>query len=132
MKDAMDKVREFHKAGKFPYYDKVSKKSLKNRKLRMELRETLILEELEEYLNAEDDNDIVGIADGLADMIYVIIGCSLEYGIPLDEIFNEIHKNNMTKFEGEVTYREDGKIIKNESHKPPNLKKIIYKDDNRG
>ena len=122
----MDMVREFHKAGKLPYYDKVSKTSLENRKTRRELRESLILEELEEYLNAEDDDDIVGIADALADMIYVICGAALEYGIPLDKIYNEIHKNNMTKFDDGVKYREDGKIIKSKNYKPPDLKKILY------
>jgi len=51
---------------------------------------------------------------------------SLYLGIPLPDVFDEIHSSNMTKFiDGFVG--EDGKWNKGPSYRPPNLDPIIYK-----
>lgn len=90
------------------------------------LRMRLLDEEFEEYRNAEYDNDIVEIADALADIIYIACGTAVSYGIPLDEIFNEVHRSNMAKLvDGKVIRREDGKIQKPEGWTPPDIKSII-------
>ena len=91
------------------------------------LRMRLLSEEFEEYRNAEYDNNIVEIADALADIIYIACGTAVSYGIPLDEIFNEVHRSNMAKLvDGKVLRREDGKIKKPEGWTPPDIKSIIY------
>jgi predicted HAD superfamily Cof-like phosphohydrolase len=127
MKDAMEKVREFHKKAKFPHFYEISKESLDNREKRKDLRMELIKEETKEYLEAEEQNDMIGIADSLADLIYVICGAALEYGIPLDEVFEEVQRSNMTKFKGGPHYREDGKLLKGKFFEEPNIRKILYK-----
>jgi len=92
------------------------------------LRMRLLSEEFEEYRNAEYDNNIVEIADALADIIYIACGTAVSYGIPLDEIFNEVHRSNMAKLvDGKVIRREDGKIQKPEGWNPPDIKKILDK-----
>lgn len=41
--------------------------------------------------------NLVEIADGIADAMYVLIGTAISYGIPIMRIFNEVHNSNMTK-----------------------------------
>lgn len=91
-----------------------------------ELRIDLLSEEFNEYLNAEETLDIVGIADALADIIYIACGTAVSYGIPLDEVFAEVHRSNMAKLvDGKPIYRADGKVLKPEGWKPPDIKSIL-------
>ncbi len=93
-----------------------------------ELRLKLLDEEyIKEYLPAEADNDLVEIADALADMVYVIFGTAIEYGIPLNEVITEVHRSNMTKVSpsGLVLRRQDGKVLKPETYSPPDIKGIL-------
>jgi len=89
-----------------------------------ELRKVLIEEEYREYLIAERDNDLIAIADALGDLLYVIFGAAIVYGIPLEEVFKEIHKSNMTK--PVAAKRLDGKVVKGRSYKPPDINGIIF------
>lgn len=91
------------------------------------LRKNLLKEEYEEYLEGEQNNDLVEIADALADMIYIICGTAVSYGIPLQKVFEEVHRSNLSKLDnnGKPIYREDGKILKSEFYTPPDVKGII-------
>lgn len=93
MKKALNQVKEFHET--FDVYTQETPK-LPSRKIRS-LRKKLIAEEHKEYKDGEKANDIVEIADALADSCYVILGTAVAYGIPLDEIFNIVHDSNMDK-----------------------------------
>lgn len=93
-------------------------------KSRVKLRHELISEEWKEYQKAEEEEDIVEIADAIGDLIYVLIGAALEYGIPLAKVWEEIQRSNMAKVDpvtGKVLKREDGKILKPEGWTPPNI-----------
>ena len=96
------------------------------------LRLSLLHEEFEEYVDAECKNDIVKIADGLADMAYIIWGTAREYGIPLDACIAEVHRSNMTKTIGGVVQRLDGKIMKGKSYEPPNPGRVLYQNSDGG
>jgi predicted HAD superfamily Cof-like phosphohydrolase len=76
------------------------------------LRVSLIEEEIKETLNAirylhevnvrgfkadEREALIAEIADGVADSIVVLIGTALAYGIPLQKVWDEVHRSNMNK-----------------------------------
>lgn len=91
------------------------------------LRISLLSEEYQEYLLGEKNNDLVEIADALGDMLYIIYGTAVSYGLPIDAIFQEIHDSNMSKLDknGNPIYREDGKILKGDNYFKPDLKKII-------
>lgn len=52
-----------------------------------ELRQRLILEELGELACAVHNHDMVQVADGLADLLYVIYGTAVSYGVPLGDLF---------------------------------------------
>jgi hypothetical protein len=58
-----------------------------------------ILEELEEYKESYENNDLVGIADSFGDIMVVLCAGILAYGLQdkFSDIFNEIHSSNMSK-----------------------------------
>lgn len=93
------------------------------------LRINLISEEFDELKDAEEANDLVEVADALTDLLYVIYGYGLAYGIDLDACFEEVHSSNMSKFPGGVVYRNSaGKIIKPPTgFREPNLAPILNK-----
>ncbi len=66
---------------------------------RCELRIALIEEELKEISDAIDANDLVEVADGLGDILYVVFGMILEFGLQdkMEDIFAEIQRSNMSK-----------------------------------
>lgn len=92
------------------------------------LRINLLMEEVKEYLEGEENQDIENVAKELADIIYIVCGTAASYGIPLDTVFDEVHNSNMAKLgtDGKVKRREDGKILKPEGWTPPNIKKILW------
>lgn len=61
------------------------------------LRERLITSEHEEFLAGWAKDDIVEIADALADLVYVILGTALAYGIPFEAVWDEVQMTNMRK-----------------------------------
>lgn len=93
------------------------------RRLRMKLLE----EEFLEYMEGETTSDLENIAKELADIIYIVCGTAVSYGIPLDRVFDEVHRSNMAKLvDGKPIRREDGKILKPEGWTPPDVNKILY------
>ena len=86
---------------------------------RRDLRLRLIREEYSETFNAMVADDIVEIADGIADLIYVLLGTAIEYGIDMEPVFKEVHRSNMEKIPG--NFRPDGKILKPEGWQPPRI-----------
>lgn len=69
-------------------------------------------------------SNMVEVADAIGDLLYVVLGTAVAYGINITPIFDEIHRSNMTKFiDGHR--RDDGKWIKGPSYTPPNLAPIL-------
>lgn len=92
-----------------------------------ELRYELIREELEELREALDGRDIIGVADALTDLLYVVYGAGHSFGIQLDKCFEEIHSSNMSKLgeDGKPIYRKDGKVLKGPNYRQPDLRKVL-------
>lgn len=90
---------------------------------RVHLRKRLIIEEFTELMEALDNNDLREIAKESADLHYVISGMCLEYGIPEDKVFEEVHASNMSKIwsDGTVHYSEAGKVLKPPTYRKPEL-----------
>lgn len=57
----------------------------------------LIREEVSELEAAVKDKDFVETVDALADITYVVFGMAARLGVNLDEAFNLVHENNMSK-----------------------------------
>ena len=124
MSNMYNDVKDFHKA----FGQRVSETPALPDENERHLRKVLLEEEFNEYIIAEAENDIVEIADALADIIYIACGTAVSYGIPLDIIFDEVHHSNMSKLvDGKVIRRSDGKIQKPEGWMPPNIANILKK-----
>lgn len=100
------------------------------------------------------DVNIVELADGLADLDYVVEGTRLEFGIDGGPIADEVHRSNMAKAvscpdchggqvrgwacgtchaKGRIVKRrEDGKILKPESWTAPDIAGVLHKQGWRG
>ena len=91
------------------------------------LRISLISEELEELKKAVLDNNIVEVADALADILYVTYGSGHAFGIDLDKCFNEVQESNMSKLdsEGKPIFNEYGKVMKGPNYFKPDLSKFL-------
>ena len=121
MKDLFNKLQEWHDATGVKTADTPRMLPVD----RYNLRHELMKEENFEYILAENE---VEVADALGDMLYILIGTILEHGMQnkIEDIFNEIHRSNMTKVvDGKVLRRQDGKILKPGTYEAPNLKKIL-------
>jgi predicted HAD superfamily Cof-like phosphohydrolase len=63
----------------------------------VELKEALIVEEVEELRQAIRDEHMIEVADALGDILYVVYGAGIAFGLDMDEIFSLIHDSNMSK-----------------------------------
>jgi predicted HAD superfamily Cof-like phosphohydrolase len=91
------------------------------------LRVALLEEETGEFVAASERGDLIGIADALADIVYVAWGTALTYGIDLDAVLREVHRSNMSKLgrDGKPILRDDGKVIKSELYFPPDIAAVL-------
>lgn len=89
----------------------------------MQLRLKLIAEEVAEFAESVQEQDIVNASKELADILYVVYGAGLAMGINLDQVFHDVHNSNMSKLgaDGKPVYREDGKVIKGPNYTKPDL-----------
>lgn len=66
---------------------------------RINLRISLLEEELSELKKAIAENDMIEVADAFADLQYVLSGAILEFGLgqKFKDIFDEVQRSNMSK-----------------------------------
>lgn len=75
------------------------------------------------FIMTDITSRLVEIADGLGDLIYVVLYTANIYGFDLDPIFEEIQRSNMTKIGGQIN--SAGKLIKPDTYSPAQLTPII-------
>ena len=90
------------------------------------LRYSLIEEELSELKTAFNKKDINEVADALTDILYVTYGAGHAFGIDLDKCFDEVQRSNMSKLgkDGKPIYNEHGKVMKGPNYFKPDLTKF--------
>src|SRR5687768_12648042 len=93
--DALNLVDEFHRTFKHPI---VNTPAIPEED-QCNLRVALIAEELKELEVAILEKDIVGVADALCDIQYVLSGAILEFGLgeKFAALFEEVQRSNMSK-----------------------------------
>ena len=92
-----------------------------------ELYMRLVQEEFDETLDAFAKGDTIELADGLADMVWVIMGLASSVGIPFDQVWEEVKASNMSKVvDGKLLKREDGKVMKPEGYFRPDINAILF------
>ena len=91
----------------------------------LHLREELIAEEYYEVIDElmQVHPDPAALTKELVDLLYVVYGCAVTFGLPIDEVFERVHRSNMSKLgaDGKPIYRDDGKVLKGPNYQPPKL-----------
>jgi predicted HAD superfamily Cof-like phosphohydrolase len=88
----------------------------------------LLMEEVKEFEHAINDANLVLIADAIGDCLYVLVGAALAFGIPIEEVFSEIHSSNMTKEiidSGQVIEGGEIKLKKGRTYRAPAIAQIL-------
>ena len=118
-------VFAFHRAFGLPAQTLPSLDGVSNEMLR--LRERLLDEEAGEFALASYRRDLVGMADALADVVYVAYGTAATLGLDLDLILDEVHRANMSKLDddGRPVLRDDGKVLKSPRYRPPDVAGVL-------
>ena len=78
----------------------------------------------EEFQELESAYDMESELDALIDILVVTIGALHSAGFNAEGAWDEVMKSNAAKIDldtGKVRKREDGKVLKPEGWKPPNL-----------
>lgn len=131
MKKEINKVIEFHSVFKQEFKTEPSVGDMDLAKKRYDLGK----EELDEYLEAVEDGNIVEILDALVDQAYILFGTVIKHGLQdkFERAFNLVHKNNMTKLDenGNAILAPNGKIIKPDSFVPVDLSSIFKSSGHR-
>lgn len=97
----------------------------------------LIKEEVQEFENAilsyqEEKDKLVEIMDAYGDIRYLNSQIPIILGTQdyVEDVMDEIHRSNESKLvDGEFQYNEFGKVVKPEGYFKPDLKKVIYGED---
>ena len=126
MREALAKLEEFHQI--FGAYMQASPGAA----IPLEThqgRVNLFAEELEEYRQAYQEGDLVGIADALTDLLYVLLGTIVSHGLQghAEALFEEVHRSNLSKLDehGHARFRGDGKVIKSARFFKPDIASIL-------
>lgn len=128
-------VEEFHKA----FGQKVEQQPTLTDKETAHLRYKLLKEENEEYLEAVENNDLVGVVDAITDSLYIICGTILTHGLQhiIEDVFAEVQASNLSKLDengkpiinGENgvwdNTRPVGKVLKSHLFREPNIKQFL-------
>ena len=124
----MKKVREFHEKMELAI-DQPYSKELMNFRLK------LVFEEIQEMASAALDLESSGLVETekqvmlqdflkeMCDVVYVIKGTALSFGMDFDQAYNLVHKSNMSKLP--LTKDADGKVQKGPNYQPPILEGLI-------
>lgn len=120
MNKEYNEVKKFQQAFGHPYSDTPVTLPLERAKKRY----AWLLEEINEFLQASEKQDIVEQADAMIDTIYFALGTLVEMGIEPDELFYIVQNANMSKLwaDGKPHYNEMGKVIKPEGWEDPHKK----------
>jgi len=87
----------------------------------------LIDEEFRELCDGFIRRHIGDIADGGADLVWVIKGLFTTLGIDFDSVWKEVKASNMSKVSegGKIKKREDGKILKPDTYFKPDIDRVL-------
>lgn len=66
---------------------------------------------------------LIEVADGLADLLYVVFGTALSFGIPIEHVFAEVHRSNMTK--EKLGHTNTGQKVQKGNYSRPQIGSIL-------
>jgi len=123
----MKKVREFHEKMELAI-DQPYSKELMNFRLKLLFEEIQELAsaalDLETNLDQEERHVMMqDLLKEMCDVVYVIKGMAVSFGMEFDRAFALVHKSNMSKLP--LTKDADGKVRKGLNYEPPVLEGLI-------
>lgn len=123
MYSSIKQVLEFHKLAKSSLVKTPTANISAETKA---LRIRLIREETEELIEAIEQKNLHAIAKELADVLYVVLGTVIAFGLHsvFGKVFTAVHNSNLSKFgkdknSNNTTYQ--GKVMKGKHFKPADL-----------
>ncbi len=119
MTDEQSMVEEFHK--KFDILVQTSPTAASEETKRLRIR--LIQEEFDELKESMAEGNLAALAKEMADLLYVVYGTAVSYGIDMDPVFREVHRSNLSKVGGYK--REDGKWVKPPTYSPADIEPLL-------
>jgi predicted HAD superfamily Cof-like phosphohydrolase len=126
MMDPQAMVKEFHRKFEIAVSEAPKIPEEATRRLRVRL----IQEEFDELKDAMATQDLAGIAKELADLLYVVYGTALSYGMDMEPVFREVHRSNLSKVGGYK--RADGKWVKPPTYSPAQVEPILAAQSDGG
>lgn len=130
----MSSLRDFHEMfapeqRQDALYQKIERRARLIDEEHQEVQEALdILDRSDAGMTSYSNEEALAmVASELADLLYVVYGTAEELGIPLQEVFQEVHRANMDKVwdDGTIHRNEYGKIIKPPNHKKPDVASVL-------
>ena len=123
----MKRVREFHEKMELAIDQPYSKEL-------MDFRLRLLFEEIQELASAALDIETASptgarlvmmqdLLKEMCDVVYVIKGMAVSFGMDFDEAFELVHKSNMSKLP--LIKDANGKVQKGLNYEPPVLEGLI-------
>lgn len=119
MMDPQAMVEEFHRTFDIAVSDRPCLPEEATRQLRVRL----IQEEFEELQEAMVAGNLPEVAKELADLLYVVYGTAVSYGLDMDPVFREVHRSNLSKVGGYK--RADGKWVKPPTYSPAQVEPLL-------
>jgi predicted HAD superfamily Cof-like phosphohydrolase len=121
-------VKDFHR--KFGLLPEPGRPELCSEEV-FRFRHEFMQEELAEMWDAYRDKDMVKFADSIADLLYVAYGTAVLCRIPIDAVFEEVHRANMRKVRANGDDDPRGTrgskfdVVKPEGWTPPDVVKVL-------
>lgn len=119
------RLREFHEACGLALDEYAPSREL------LQLRKRLIVEEAKEAgdelsealrIGRLEDDVRIKLTKEFADLMYVVVGAAVSFGIDIDQAFDVVHESNMSKLvDGKAVKDDGGKVIKGPNYRPPDL-----------
>ena|SRR3990167_6357907 len=131
-KTQFELVGDFHRKFELPAFPGRRLQMIEGRVF--DFRFAFLKEELDELLAAQCRQDLPGIADALADLVYVALGTAHYYGIPFDAVFAEVHRANMEKVraasDDDPRSKRNTKldVVKPDGWRPPDILKALVRE----
>ena len=126
----LEEARRFREVFGQEMLDNISHYGFVKKKL-WDMQTDLIEEEAAEFLEAadevfadpENDDRRSELLKELSDLVFVCYQFAAAFNLDLDEALRRVFESNMSKLDeqGNVIYREDGKVLKGPNYQPPNL-----------
>ncbi len=137
MKKQLEQLIEWHTKFDVPFKTAFDMRPYEEKEIM--LRERIMIEETKEWSSAAlYEHSIDQRAKELADMLYTVFGTIITEGLQdlIEGVFDRVHESNMSKLgaDGKPFKRADGKILKGENYKEPDLEylheHVYYPPDN--